>query len=109
MPTRPIKHKPIRAGGIRSVRQQADLDRGSSAARGYGPAWRKLRLAILRERPLCEAPGCNHGATDVDHRIARERGGTDDPSNLVALCHACHSRKTVRVDGGFGRARQQGE
>lgn len=33
-------------------------------------------------------------ATDVDHVTPLRRGGTNDPANLQALCHPCHSRKT---------------
>jgi hypothetical protein len=31
-------------------------------------------------------------------------GGSDDASNLHWLCHPCHSRKTVKHDGGFGHS-----
>jgi 5-methylcytosine-specific restriction protein A len=61
-----------------------------------------VSAAVLRERPVCEECG-REGATDVDHVVSLERGGTHDPANLRALCHGCHSRKTVAVDGGFGR------
>ncbi len=30
-------------------------------------------------------------------------------SNLQSLCHACHSSKTARENGGFGRAAVQGD
>lgn len=75
--------------------------RPSAALRGYGWRWQKLRLMVLRERPLCER--CGGAATDVDHRTPRARGGDDSFENLQALCHACHSRKTVLEDGGLGR------
>ena len=39
---------------------------------------RALRLCILRERPMCEEPGCNKPAEHVDHIRAKEAGGTDD-------------------------------
>ncbi|MCK1313709.1 HNH endonuclease [Bradyrhizobium sp. 23] len=41
----------------------------------------------------------------MDHKLARNAGGTDDPSNLHWLCHGCHSRKTAKKDGGFGHPR----
>jgi 5-methylcytosine-specific restriction protein A len=59
---------------------------------GYGRRWQKLRLMILREHPLCVA--CGLPASEVDHKIPKARGGSDDASNLQALCKACHSRKT---------------
>jgi hypothetical protein len=44
-------------------------------------------------------------ATDVDHIIAKSKGGTDAYSNLQSLCHRCHSQKTATIDGGFGHAK----
>ena len=32
---------------------------------------------------------------EVDHKIRLERGGTNDTSNLVALCRECHGKKTA--------------
>lgn len=71
--------------------------------------WRTLRADALRRNPTCPTPGCGAPTTMVDHRRARARGAPgptaeDVPSNLVALCRPCHSRKTARVDGGFGLA-----
>lgn len=47
-------------------------------------------------------------ATDVDHIISRAKGGTDERSNLQPLCHACHSEKTNREDGGGWGGRKDG-
>ena len=33
---------------------------------------------------------------EVDHKTALEHGGTNDPSNLWALCPHCHRKKTVQ-------------
>jgi 5-methylcytosine-specific restriction protein A len=63
---------------------------------------------ILARDPYCRIGDvCDGGArsVDVDHIVPRRAGGSDDPSNLQGACHACHSRKTARADGGFGRAR----
>lgn len=87
-----------------------DARRGSSAARGYGHAWRTRRLRILkRDKYLCQA--CRRNGVlnpvgksgHVDHVVPRARGGTDDDSNLQTLCASCHSAKTATEDGGFGR------
>lgn len=86
--------------------------KGSSAARGYGARWRRLRERFLSEHPLCEEcleRGRAVPATDVDH-IRPHRGDEAlmwDEENLQALCHACHSRKTAAEDGGFGNATRQ--
>lgn len=83
---------------------RADRDRQRPMAdvrRLYGTTrWRRLRAAVLAEQPLCGA--CRHAgratvATDVDH-VVPHRGDTRlfwDHANLQALCHACHSRKTI--------------
>lgn len=42
----------------------------------------------------------------VDHITPLARGGTNARRNLQALCGPCHSTKTARQDGGFGRVRQ---
>ncbi len=103
MPIAPKPYRPPRAG-----KRPGKLDYGqrpSAGLRGYGARWRKLRAWYLARHPLCEWPGCEQPATDVDHRVPRARGGSDQPSNLQALCHRHHSRKTVLEDGGFGQAR----
>ena len=78
---------------------QRDERRGNSASRGYGHTWRRLREIVLADQPLCVeclAAGLVVSATDVDHIVAKRLGGTDDLDNLQALCHECHSRKTLR-------------
>ena len=86
-------------------RRTYERARGSSHDRGYGRQWRKLRLVVLREEPLCrehKKKGRIVLATDVDHIKPKAEGGTDDRSNLQPLCHSCHSVKTAR-EHGFGR------
>lgn len=85
--------------GFRHIRPRA-----SASERGYGVAWRRVRDVYLSTNPDCMA--CGAPATDVDHVVSRARGGDDDESNLRALCHACHARKTARHDGGYGNVRK---
>ncbi len=100
MPNRPPKHRPAR-----TPRQD---NRPSAAARGYGSAWQRLRLAFLYAHPICQE--CERApANHVDHIVPRERGGSDHDDNLQALCHSCHSALTAKHDGGFGNARQPGK
>lgn len=89
------------ACGPRRKQSDAEHDarRGTSAQRGYGRRWQRLRLMFLRANPLCvmcQEEGRVTAATDVDHILAKRDGGGDDWENLQALCHSCHSRKTAR-------------
>jgi 5-methylcytosine-specific restriction protein A len=59
----------------------------------YGAAWQQRRKRVLKECPQCET--CGRPSTDVDHRVAVADGGTDDRSNLRALCRDCHKRHTA--------------
>lgn len=71
--------------------------------RGYGTAWDKLRLTILsRDRYLCQPcleTGRPTPANIVDHIEPKARGGTDDDTNLQAICPDCHDAKT-RLETG---------
>ena len=84
--------------------------RPSAAKRGYGAEWAKARRAQLSLQPWCEhclAKGRSRKATDVDHKTPKALGGSDEADNLQSLCHPCHSRKTAKRDGAFGRERKQ--
>jgi 5-methylcytosine-specific restriction enzyme A len=56
--------------------------------------WRTTRRQKLSRDPICEVETCTQAATEVDHRVAREHGGTDHPSNLTSLCKEHHQAKT---------------
>jgi 5-methylcytosine-specific restriction enzyme A len=81
--------------------------------RGYTEHWYKvIRPRVLRrDAYLCQECKRNGKLTPVgkgknahvDHIIPKSQGGTDDDSNLRTLCASCHSRATVKHDGGFGR------
>lgn len=81
--------------------------------------WRELRIAYLREHPLCErciregkAAGVPDGyitpAIDVHHRVPVETAKTlqemerlaYDWNNLEALCIPCHSRTHQEMGKG---------
>ena len=74
--------------------------RGSAAQRGYGAAWRTIRARILRrDKHLCQS--CQRrAANEVDHIIGKAEGGTDEASNLQAICTRCHRAKTAQESRG---------
>ena len=60
--------------------------------------WRKLRLEIIRRDQgtcyLCGTPDAN----EVDHILARSRGGADyDPENLACICRRCNLLKSDKL------------
>ncbi|USD68125.1 HNH endonuclease [Vibrio sp. SCSIO 43136] len=67
--------------------------------RGYGSGWDRLKRIILkRDKHLCQLclqKGRAVIATDVDHILPKSQGGTDDETNLQALCKRCHRSKTA--------------
>lgn len=112
MPSR--AHRPCSKPGCRALvvpprsycdehQREYNARRPTPAARGYDAAWRKLRARVLREEPICGE--CRErSSTHVDHIVAQAKGGTNERANLRGLCAGCHSRKTVSMDHGFGRA-----
>lgn len=76
-----------------------DKLRGSRHERGYGTAWDKLRQRVLlRDGGICQhclhESGAVHVGTEVDHRVPKAQGGTDDELNLQTICSAAHRVKT---------------
>ena len=69
---------------------------------GYVPG--SLRYDIIRRaKGRCEACGISaeERALEVDHIVPRNKGGTDDLSNLQALCFKCNAQKRDRDDTDF--------
>ena len=54
--------------------------------------WKRIRLQVLR-RDAYTCAYCGDAANEVDHVIAKVRGGEDVLDNLVAACRACNLRK----------------
>lgn len=74
----------------------SDLTKQGSTRR-----WRELRAKILdRDHHSCWI--CQDYADQVDHIQPRARGGSDDPSNLAAICGSCNRRKRDKPAAFFG-------
>ena len=50
---------------------------------------------LIRDGNVCQLqlPGCTLVANTADHVVEVERGGSDSPANLRAVCPACHNRR----------------
>ena len=80
-------------------RQYNQYLRDCDTNKRYGRAWKKLRAHFLLLHPLCEQ--CRNedrltAADEVHHILPMANGGTNDTSNLMALCKSCHSRITAK-------------
>ncbi len=67
-----------------------------------------LRYEVLKRAQFhCELCGIAHEirALEVDHIQPRKHGGTDDLSNLQALCWQCNSMKGARDNTNFSELR----
>jgi hypothetical protein len=69
---------------------------------GSGTAEKRNVSSLLKKKIAAsqqwQCGSCNKTLDEtyeVDHRIALFNGGSNDPSNLVALCPHCHRKKTV--------------
>lgn len=96
--------------------REYDSRRPSAAERGYDREWQATRAAYLAEHPQCECedhlllPAWRRpDAVDVDHRDGLGPNGPrgHDWSNLRAMTHECHARRTARDQPG-GWARRDG-
>ena len=75
-------------------------DRGAE----MGPDWARIRARVLRESKYVCAECKGDGACEVDHIVSRRNGGSNDYSNLQALCRTCHARKSSN-EGNAAKAR----
>ena len=85
----------------------------SRQERGYGPEWTRLRKIVLaRDFDQCQCRYCKAAvvaepANEVDHIIPKAKAKAmewttaqmDALSNLQAINHECHKRKTKEDEG----------
>lgn len=68
-----------------------------------------IRYRILsRAKFRCELCGISaeHKALEIDHIIPRNKGGSDDESNLQSLCYSCNAMKRDKDDTDFRKVRE---
>ena len=56
------------------------------------------RLVLSRDNDQCTECGATQDL-EVHHIVPRRLGGPDEPSNLITLCAACHTRQHVESQG----------
>jgi 5-methylcytosine-specific restriction protein A len=70
-------------------------ERDRETSKRYNRAWKRIRDAYVAAHPLCEEclkQGRVVPVDQVHHIVPLREGGTNDFSNLVSLCSACHAR-----------------
>jgi ATP adenylyltransferase len=73
-----------------------------SKSEGYIPGTARYEV-LKRAKFRCELCGisADEKALEVDHIVPRNFGGTDDITNLQALCYSCNAMKRDRDDTDF--------
>ena len=57
--------------------------------------YKRNRKRLLEDNPTCYLCGVNQ-ATEADHVLEADAGGTNDMSNLAPICRPCNARKGQR-------------
>ncbi len=82
--------KPLGLPALQAVLCDARVHHKGEKNRATIPPARR-RKVLARDGYRCRASGCESPHfLDVHHMMPRERGGTNDPDNLITLCAACH-------------------
>lgn len=68
---------------------------GSTREKRNVSALQKKKVAASQEWKCGQCKSLLDETYEVDHRVALFNGGSNDESNLVALCPHCHRKKTV--------------
>ena len=68
-------------------------------------SWVRKVTAFDRDGWKCVVCGATNNL-EMDHAVALMNGGSNDITNLFALCHACHVEKT-RMDRSLKKHRVQ--
>lgn len=93
MPSKPIRHKAIESCKHTVARANGDHRKLLSTRR-----YRRFRLIVLANRPVCEESACSSPALDIHHvrRLAKHPSDLCRADQVLALCHSCHSKRTAK-------------
>ena len=96
MPRRPAVFRPPTLGQARRV---LDAERDALPHRRllHLARWRRFRVAVLHNRPVCQRCGIAP-SRDVHHlrKLVLHPADLCQPDRVEALCPSCHSRATIR-------------
>ena len=59
----------------------------------YGRSWKRIRDRYIKSHPICErciTSGKVTPVEEVHHILPVNKGGGNEDSNLMSLCHSCH-------------------
>ena len=115
-----IGYEDLDAEQIKNLIEQCELKLDKYKARRGKRIWQHRRVSagyvsgtlryevLKRARFRCELCGVSADvrALEVDHIVPRNKGGTDDPDNLQALCYRCNSMKRDRDATDFREVRE---
>ena len=73
--------------------------------RTSNPKYLEARRQLLASKPPCH--WCGQPATEADHVIEHDAGGTDTLDNLVPACKPCNSRRGQLYKAKKDNARMQ--
>lgn len=91
---------------------QKRVDTFDHRRRNHNALSGSLRYKIIkRAKGRCEACGvsADERAIDVDHIIPKNKGGSDDESNLQALCYKCNRQKRDTDDTDYHNVKKSYE
>ncbi len=80
---------------VLASQQQKNLLGGSKPTKRSVSETKKKYVAYIQDWKCGQCGKKLTYTFEVDHKIRLEYGGSNDPTNLVALCRECHGQKTA--------------
>lgn len=80
---------------ILASQQQKNLLSGAKPTKRSVSETKKKYVAYIQDWKCGQCGKKLTHTFEVDHKVRLEYGGSNDPTNLVALCRECHGQKTA--------------